>query len=223
MASSVASLKGGRLQRLLRGRGQCHLVGMLKEGQFWSMETIHFTILEEVPLLVMSGTPDLCCLVFCETWLMSEFLVTGYLLKWLVLRLSEVEKPLDRCGRFIGSWRCRLGKAYFGCSWKVHDLNDFIFKVESWLFTRLGRHKCISLQYIYIYVFDMVFYVFHVHSYFLNFDYHEKHMMYCKLCIVMMWQSWCFGTCVCITTKLVCVIITMFQDHELYRVIWVFP
>lgn len=51
----------------------------------------------------MSGTPDLCCLVFCETWLMSEFLVTGYLLKWLVLRLSEVEKPLDRCGRFIGS------------------------------------------------------------------------------------------------------------------------
>lgn len=101
MASSPASWRGGRLQRLLRGRGKCHLVGDAQEGQFWSMETIH--ILEEVSLLAMSGTPDLCCLVFCETWLMSEFLVTGYLLKWLVLRLSEVEKPLDRCGRFIGS------------------------------------------------------------------------------------------------------------------------
>lgn len=174
-----ASLKGGRLQGLLRGRGQCHLVGDAQEGQFWSMETIH--ILEEVSLLAMSGTPDLCCLVFCETWLMSEFLVTGYLLKWLVLRLSEVEKPLDRCGRFIGSWRCRLGKAYFGCSWKVHDLNDFIFKVESWLFTRLGRHKCISLQYIYMYLIWYFMFFMSIHIFWI---------------LIIMKNTWCIANSV---------------------------
>ena len=68
-------------------------------------------------------------------------------------------------------------------------------------------------------IFDMAFYVFSCPFIFFDFDYHEKHMMYCKLCIVMMWQWWCFGMCICMTTKLICVLHTMFQDHELYRVV----